>query len=339
MPPTSPRGTPVPSGPAGSPEPRLLSVVLAFAAVYLIWGSTYLAIRFAIETLPPLLMAGARFLVAGTLLYGWTRARGAPRPTRPQLRAAAVAGGLLLLGGNGGVVLAEQWVPSGLVALLVAAVPLWMVLVDWAWGARVRPTRRVVLGVGVGFAGVALLVGSPGAGAGGPRELLGAALVVVAALLWAMGSIYSRHAPTPPRPRMWVATQMMAGGALLLLAGLATGEAARLDLGAVSARSALALAYLVGAGSLVAYTAYIWLLSVVPPARVATYAYVNPVVALLLGWALADEPLTFRSLAAAAIIIGAVVLITTERARRRPSGHPHGPGGTVRSDDSTGGST
>lgn len=317
-------------------EPRLLHVVLAFAAVYLIWGSTYLAIRFAIETLPPLLMAGARFLVAGVLLYAWTRARGAPRPTAAQLRAATVAGGLLLLGGNGGVVVAEQWIPSGLAALLVAAVPLWMVLVDWGWGARVRPTPRVVLGVAVGFGGVALLVGSPGAGAGGGHELLGAALVVGAALLWAVGSIYSRHAPTPPRPRMWVATQMMAGGVLLLLAGLATGEGTRLDLGAVSARSATALAYLVAAGSLVAYSAYIWLLSVVPPARVATYAYVNPVVALLLGWALADEPLTFRSVAAAAIIIGAVVLITTERARRRPAGSPAGSGGGAPSHASTG---
>lgn len=296
--------------------PSALRVGLAFAAVYVIWGSTYLAIRFAIETLPPLLMAGVRFLTAGALLYVWARLRGAPRPTPAQWRAASVVGGLLLLCGNGGVVLAEQWVPSGLAALLVAVVPLWMVLVDWLWGAGDRPTPRVVLGVAVGFGGVALLVGSPGVGGGGRQELLGGIIVVVAAFFWALGSIYSRYAPAPPRPRLWVATQMLAGGALLLLAGVGAGELSRLDLGSVSLRSVLALLYLMAFGSIVAYSAYIWLLGVSTPARVGTYAYVNPMVALLLGWALAAEPLTFRSLLAAVIIIGAVVVINTERGRR-----------------------
>jgi drug/metabolite transporter (DMT)-like permease len=301
--------------------PASLSRVIAgFAAVYLIWGSTYLAIRFAIETFPPLLMAGVRFLVAGSVLYVWSRSRGAAPPTRAQWRTAFVVGGLLLLGGNGAVVVAEQWVPSGLTALLIGAVPLWMVLVDWGWGSRVRPSRRVVLGLIGGFVGLVTLVGAPGAGAGGRQELLGGLLVVLGALAWAAGSIYSRHAPLPPRPRLWVAMQMLAGGTLLVTAAGLAGEWRSFDPGGVSARSALALLYLVVFGSLVAYTAYIWLLSVSTPARVGTYAYVNPVVALLLGWSLADEPLSFRSVVAAAIIVGAVVVTTTGgRAGGRPS--------------------
>ena len=305
--------------------PKLLG---AFAAVYVIWGSTYLAIRFAIETLPPLLMASVRFLMAGTLLYAWARSRGAPRPTASQWRAAAVVGGLLFVGGNGGVVLAEQWVPSGLVALLVAAVPLWMVVLDWAWGSRTRPTRRVAVGLAGGFAGVAVLAGSPGAGAGGAHELLGAALVVAGSAAWAGGSIYARHADAPPRPRLWVAMQMLAGGAFLVPLSLLTGEWGRLDVGSVSLKSVLALLYLVVFGALIAFSAYIWLLTVSTPARVGTYAYVNPVVALALGWALAGEPLTFRSLVAAAIIVGSVVVITGEgRGRRR--GEPIPSAGVV----------
>lgn len=303
--------------PAGSEpgrrEPPLSAVLLAFAAVYGIWGSTYLAIRFAIETIPPLLMAGVRFLTAGALLYAWCRRRGVPAPTRAQWRAAVVVGGLLLLGGNGAVVVAEQWIPSGLAALLVAAVPLWMVLLDWGWGSRLRPSGRVAVGLMAGFGGVGMLAGAPGVGAGGTMELVGGGLVLMGALSWAAGSLYSRSAPQPAHPRMWVATQMLAGGALLLPAAVATGELARLDLGGVSAKSVLALAYLIVFGALVAYAAYIWLLSVSTPARVGTYAFVNPVVAMFLGWALADEPLSFRSLLAAAIIVGAVVVITTER--------------------------
>jgi drug/metabolite transporter (DMT)-like permease len=300
-------------------------VIGAFAAVYLIWGSTYLAIRFAIETIPPLLMASVRFLLAGTLLYAWSRSRGAAKPTTAQWRAAAVVGALFFVGGNGCVVLAEQWVPSGLVALLVAVVPLWMVIVDWGWGSRTRPTVRVLVGLAGGFAGVALRAGSPGVGAGGHMELVGGALVIGGSLTWAVGSIYSKHAPTPPRPRLWVAMQMLCGGAFLLPLAIATGELHELVPSDVSIRSVLALVYLVVFGALIAFTAYVWLLTVSTPARVGTYAYVNPAVALLLGWALADEPLTARSLAAAAIIVGAVVVITTGRkvpASRAPSRAP-----------------
>lgn len=291
----------------------------AFAAVYVIWGSTYLAIRFAIETLPPLAMASVRFLVAGSLLYAWARVRGARPPTFRQWKGAAVVGALLFVGGNGAVVLSEQWVPSGLVALLVAVVPLWMVLLDWMWGSRARPGPRVLVGLAAGFGGVALLAGSPGVGR--REEIFGALLVLLGSLAWAGGSIYSRHAPRPDRPRMWVAMQMLTGGALLFPLAAASGELARVDVAHVSMRSALALLYLVVAGALVAFSAYIWLLTVSTPARVGTYAYVNPVVALFLGWALADEPITTRSVAAAVVIVGAVVVINTGRRPLPAVGH------------------
>lgn len=307
--------------PAASPvaEPPTGKLLAAFAALYVIWGSTYLAIRFAIETIPPLLMAAARFLVAGSLLFLWARSRGAPRPTPRQWRDAAVVGGLLFVGGNGAVVVAEQWVPSGLVALLVASVPLWMVLVDWGWGSGDRPSARVASGLLLGFAGVGVLAGSPGAGAGGALEFFGAGLVVAGSLAWATGSIYARHADVPARPRLWVGMQMLAGGVLLLPVAVAAGELSRLHPGAVSLKSVLALVYLIVFGALVAFSAYIWLLGVSTPARVGTYAYVNPIVAMVLGWALAGEPLTFRSLLAGAIIVGSVVIITTEAPRAAPS--------------------
>lgn len=296
-------------------DPRLATVLLAFAAVYLIWGSTYLAIRFAIETMPPLTMAAVRFYIAGAVLYVWARASGSAAPTGRQWRDAAIVGTLMLGGGNGAVVVAEQWVPSGLAALLVGSVPLWLVLLDAVFGSRVRPTPRASGGLVLGFAGVALLTGSPGVGAGGVDELFGALLVLCGSFTWAAGSLYSRYTVAQPRPRLWVAMQMLTGSVALTILVLATGELSTLDIGAISAKSWWALVYLIAFGALIGYTVYIWLLGVTTPARAGTYAYVNPVVALLLGWALAGEPLTFRSLAAAAIILGSVVVITSEAGR------------------------
>ncbi|HLT46280.1 MAG TPA: drug/metabolite exporter YedA [Rubricoccaceae bacterium] len=307
------------SAPVSPPTERaapLAGVLAAFAAVYVIWGSTYLAIRFAIETIPPFGMAGVRFLTAGAVLYGVSRARGAPRPTARQWRATAVIGALLLLGGNGGVVWAEQFIPSGVAALLVACMPIWMVLLDWLRPGGARPSGMVVAGLALGLAGIVLLVGPDELVGGGRIDPLGAGAVVFATLTWAAGSLYARTAPTPRETLLSVGMQMLAGGGLLLLTGLATGEAASFEPAAVTAHSALALGYLVVFGSLIAYTAYVWLLGVAPAARVATYAYVNPVVAVLLGWALADEPLTARVLAASVVIVGAVVLITRARAPR-----------------------
>ncbi|MGH7481703.1 MAG: drug/metabolite exporter YedA [Longimicrobiales bacterium] len=302
-----------------SPPATRLEVVAAFAAVYLIWGSTYLAIRFAIETMPPFLMAGARFLTAGAILYAARRAVGAPKPDARQWAAAAVIGGLLLFGGNGGVVWAEQLVPSGIAALIVAIVPLWMVVLDWARRGGARPSGRVLIGVAIGLAGVALLVGPDAFNSGdaaGAIHPVGAIVLVLASLSWAVGSLYSRGAPVPEgAPLLATAMQMLCGGALLILAGIVTGEPGAVDVAGISAKSALALLYLIVFGSLIGYTAYVWLLRVQPAARVATYAYVNPVVAVFLGWAFADEPISARIVVAAAIIIGSVALITVSRRR------------------------
>ncbi|HEX7051696.1 MAG TPA: EamA family transporter [Longimicrobiales bacterium] len=309
---------------SGRLEAPTSRVVAAFAAVYLIWGSTYLAIRFAIETLPPFLMLGARYLVAGAVLYGWLRFRGAPRPRRAEWGAATVIGGLLLLAGNGAVAWAEQRVASGVAALLVALVPVWMVLVDWARPGGTRPSARVLLGLLVGFIGLGLLVG-PGELGGGAADPLGAGALMLGSIAWAGGSIYSRHAPLPSQPLLATAIEMLAGGALLTVAGLSLGEGAALDLGAITGTSALAVLYLIVFGSLVGYTAYTWLLQVSTPARVSTYAYVNPVVAVFLGWALAGEPLTARVLLAAAVIIAGVAVITMTRGGR--GGPRRGPTG------------
>ncbi len=296
--------------------PSRWRVAAAFAAIYLIWGSTYLAIRFAIETLPPFLMAGTRFLIAGAALYLWARGHGVPRPVGVHWKATAIVGGLLLLGGNGGVVWAEQRVASSLAALLVATVPLWMVLLDWIWHHNRRPNSGTAAGLALGFAGIVLLIG-PGELAGGNGvDGVGASVLILSTLCWATGSIYSRRASLPPSPLLATAMEMLAGGTLLLIVGSASGEWMKVKLDAVSLRSALAFGYLIVFGSLVGFSAYVWLLRVSTPARVSTYAYVNPVVAVSLGWALAGEPITLRTLLAAAIIVTAVVAITTDRARQ-----------------------
>lgn len=304
-------------------RPPLAGILAAFAAIYLIWGSTYLAIRFAIETLPPFLMAGVRFLVAGGILYGFARARGLAKPTPRQWGGAAVVGGLLLLGGNGGVVWAEQYVASGLVALVVATEPLWVALFDWLRPGGGRPSRPTVLGMLVGFAGVFVLVGPEGA-TGTGIAWLPALVVLFAGGSWALGSIYSLRAPLPPSPLVATGAEMLTGGALLAVAGLVHGDVAAFDPAAVSLRSLLAMGYLIVFGSLIAFSAYVWLLRVASPSRAATYAYVNPVVAVFLGWLLAGEPLTPRIGVAAALVVAAVVLVTMGKApgASRPAALP-----------------
>ena len=290
-------------------------LIAAFAAVYIIWGSTYLAIRFALETLPPFLMAGARFMTAGAIVYGFLIARGARHPTRRNWRDGAIIGAFLLLGGNGGVVWAEQYVVSGIAALLVATLPIWMLLFDWMHGSGGKPTGRTVLGIALGLIGVAVLVGPQELGVGAV-PLVPALVLVGASISWAWGSIYSRGAAKPSSPMMTTAVQMLSGGALLLVAGTVAGEWGGLDLAGASAKSILALLYLLIFGSIIGYSAYIWLLHHAQPTHVATYAYVNPVVAVFLGWLLADEPLTARVLLAAAVIIAGVAVIVSGGARR-----------------------
>jgi drug/metabolite transporter (DMT)-like permease len=293
-------------------KPSRFLLLAAFAAVYLLWGSTYLAIKYAIATMPPLLMAGSRFLLAGSILTLVGRASAEyQKPTLAQWRTSVVVGGLLLLGGNGMVVLAERTLPSSLAALLIASEPFWIVILGWLWLHGERPGWKVVLGLVLGFMGVYLLVGEQLTAGASHAQLAGVGLVLLAAFSWAAGSIYGLRSPIPKSPVLASGMQMLAGGALLLLLGTATGEWRGLHPGSFGLAAWLGWGYLVVFGSLVAFTAYSWLLQHAPPARVATYAYVNPVVAVLLGWAMLGEKLTAQMLVGAAVIVGSVVLITS----------------------------
>jgi drug/metabolite transporter (DMT)-like permease len=309
-------------------RPDRLRAAGALAVVYVVWGSTYLAIRVMVRDVPPLLGAGARFVLAGALLLAWVRiGRWPGRVARGELGAAALVGTLLAFGGNGLVTVAEQHVPSGLAALIIASVPLWVVVLRAAF--RERPPRATLLGVGAGFAGVGLLLlpGQRPSGVGlGP-----ALLVVLAAASWASGSFAgSRLATTADRLR-FTALQMLLGGLVMSVAGLAAGEAGDVHLGAVSAASAGAFAYLVVVGSIVAFTAYAWLLRNVPISTVTTYAYVNPVIAVLLGWAILSESVSWATVAGAALIVSSVAFtLRHEGVSRAAEREPPAVPGTAR---------
>jgi drug/metabolite transporter (DMT)-like permease len=298
------------SEPSHSHPPRAL-VLAAFATVYLVWGSTYLAIRIAIDTLPPFLMAGSRFLLAGGVLFLWLRLRGAAWPERIHWRNAAVSGVLLLVAGNGLVVWAEQTVPSGLTALLIGLAPAWFAIFEWLRPGGTAPQPRTVAGILVGFGGMALLV----LGHGTPTldratTWHGALMLSVATISWVSGSFFSKHQPHAASPWMNAAIQMIWGGIVLVLIASFTGEWTRVQWGRVSVQSWLALLYLIVFGSLIAFSAYVWLLKVSKPSHIATYAYVNPVIALFLGRIVLGETLSSRTLVAAAIILTGVVIIT-----------------------------
>jgi drug/metabolite transporter (DMT)-like permease len=288
-------------------------IIAAFASIYTIWGSTYLAIRYAVETTPPFIMGGVRFVISGALLYIWARYRGAPTPTRLHWRNAIIAGGFLLLGGNGAVVWAEQFVPSGLTALLVSILPFWLVIIEWARPPRKRPSVAVLLGLVLGFIGIIVLVGPGDVGGQGNVSPVGALVLILGSLSWAIGSFWSRDASLPESGLLTTGMEMLGGGALLLIVGVLSGELSHFDIHHVSRASAIGLAYLITFGSLLGFTSYIWLLDKVSPAHLGTYAYVNPIVAVLLGWAIAGETLSVRTGVAAAIVICAVALITTAR--------------------------
>jgi drug/metabolite transporter (DMT)-like permease len=296
------------------PAPRKIAVLAAFAALYLIWGSTYLGIRFAINSIPPLLMAGTRFFLAGIILYAIARWQGAPRSSFAEWRTALIIGACLLFFGNGSVTVAEQWVATGLASLLVATVPIYIALLAWFTGAAPRPRPLVLLGLAGGFAGVGILVGPAlftAPGGASPHRGLGMLILLFGSLLWSIGSLYSRRARNSPSPFLSSAQTMLCGGALMMLAGFVHGEARTFDFRQVTALSLGAFAYLVLIGAVVGYTAYIWLLRHCDPAKVATYAYVNPVVAVLLGAFFAGEILTVRTALAAALIIGSVAVVIT----------------------------
>lgn len=286
-------------------------VIIAFACVYLIWGSTYLAIRFTIETLPPFLSAGIRSLLAGLILYAVARRRSKEKITREHWQSAFIIGGLLILGGNGSVVWAQRYIPSGVAALFIAITPLWMVLLQWLWQRGKRPSAGILFGIGLGVLGVWLLMAPDSQDLSSFPFHIGAALVLLfASLSWAIGSVYSRKAPLPASPFLSTGMQLMAGGILLALAGFVRGEAATLNPAAFSLKSIAAFVYLVLAGSLIGFTAYIWLLKNVGVAKASTYAFVNPIVAVFLGYALAGEKLTSQTALAACFVIIAVIVIT-----------------------------
>lgn len=306
-------GSSATGGAKSAKTPSKLGLLTAFAAIYLIWGSTYLAIRFAVETLPPFLMTGVRFVAAGLAMYVWARARGAGRPGRSHWAAATLVGVLMLLFGVGGVSWAQQWVPSGAAALIVAVGPLWMVLVDWLFFDGERPDARVFIGILLGFLGVALLIGPEQLAGSGRISLAGAGAILVGTVTWSFGSLYSRGPRLPSSPVLAIGMEMIAGGIALLAVGTTFGEWQKVDPAGVTVLSVLSLAYLAVFGSIIALSAYLWLLKVDRPARVITHAYVNPVVAVFLGWALAQEPLNARTLAATAVIISGVLVITTRK--------------------------
>ena len=299
---------------------RRARLLLAFAAVYIIWGSTYLAIRIAVESIPPLLMASIRMTSAGAVLLGIALLTGAPRPNRAEWRSAIVIGALLFLGGNGAVVWSAQHVPSGLVALVVSSVPLWLVVLESVRPQGNRPRPITWLGVAVGLAGIAMLVG-PGGMRGG-IDPFSTIILVLGSLLWATGSLLSRRMPAPRSPLVTAALQMLCGGLWQLVAGLALGEAPRFHPASVTPAAWISVAYLSVFGSIVAFTAFMWLMRNTTPAKAGTYGYVNPIVALILGWAFAGERLTVRAGVAAVVIIGAVALITSAGTPRNEEVEP-----------------
>ncbi len=303
--------------------PKRSRVIIAFAALYLIWGSTFLGIRFAIETIPPFLMAGARFVAAGLIMYVIAWSQGIAKSTWANWRTSFIIGACLLLAGNGGVTVSEQHIDSGLAALIVAIVPIYIVLLGWVTGMAPRPSPIVWLALVGGFVGVGILFGPAFHffSNGGRHPAIGISILLVSSFIWSAGSLYSRTAKHAASPFLTAAQQMLCGGALLLVAGIVTGELPRFHPDSISILSLASFIYLVIIGAVVGYTAYIWLLRHCEPAKVATYAYVNPIVAVLLGALFAGETITVRTLIAAALIIGSVALVITAqqlRARVEP---------------------
>jgi len=294
------------------PQASRAQIVIAFAAVYVIWGSTYLTIKIAIETIPALLMSGTRFVLAGLLLLAFSLRPGQPRErlTLVHWRSAVIIGACLLLFGNGGVAWGEQYLPSGFVALIIATVPLWMALFAPAFGGR-WINWTAAIGIAIGLAGIFLLVRPGGDGTGHWQTLV----VLLAPLLWALGSLYARGAPAPKAPLTAVAMEMIAGGVLLTIAGIADGELGHLHLASMSFASIASFIYLVLIGAMVGYVAYIWLLHHVSVTAASTYAFVNPVVAVFLGAIVLGEQVTPITVVAAALIVGAVILLLIGQSR------------------------
>ena len=291
-------------------------IFIALAAVYLFWGGTYLAMKVAIDTIPPFLMGGLRFFIAGTMVYLWEWKKGAPHPPTSQWIEAAKVGGLLLVCSMGGLVWAEQFVPSGIAAIIFATVPLWMALISWLFQCGKRPKHLVIAGLTLGFCGVILLVKNSVTHIGNnPLEWTGYVVITLASVSWAWGSLYSRTARLPESPFMSVALQNLTGGACYIMISFLSEEWNNFAFYNVSSASAFSLFYLIIFGSLIGFGSYIWLLKVADSTIVSTYAYVNPVVAVFLGWTLAGEKLTLFDTVAVAIILCSVIIITKNQSQ------------------------
>ncbi len=311
--------------------PTRTALIAGFAAIYLIWGSTYLGIRIAVETMPPFLMAGVRFLVAGAIVAAFIAFTKGFRATRKQWRDNAITGGFLCLGGNGLVSWSEQKIPSGIATLIISAGPVFIVLMDWAvhaWfkdGRRgTRPAVLTFVGLALGIVGLAILVGpdvlATGVGSLDPWRVLG---LLAATLLWGVGMLFMRYASSPAEPFTASGIQMICGSGWLLLASVASGELAHFDPAVITSRSIIAWSYLVVFGSLIGFSTFTWLMKHSTPARVSTYAYVNPVVAVFLGWFVLHEPVSPRIFVAAGVIIAGVAIITVTKNKKSPAAPPH----------------
>ncbi|NOT33544.1 MAG: EamA family transporter [Candidatus Eisenbacteria bacterium] len=291
-------------------------ILIAFACVYVIWGSTYLGIHWALESFPPFSLGGIRFLIAGGALFAILRWRGAALPTAAQWRSSLILGGLMLFMGNAGVTWSSQHAPSGLVSLIVCTVPLWMAILPFVLEHK-TPAPAVIAGLAVGFAGIVMLVGPAATRASGAMPVVPAIVLTIGSLAWAYGSLQAPKLEMPASKLMGAAMQMLCAGALFTVPIVATGELPRLAAATITPRAVSAMLYLIVFGSIVGFTAYAWLLSATTPARVSTYAFVNPIVAVLLGWAFGGEAITARVILSGALIVGAVALITLAPAKAR----------------------
>lgn len=295
---------------------KTIMVVVALLSVYIVWGSTYLGIKIAIETFPPFLMAGIRFLIAGVFLYCFVVVKEKKHPKLIEWRDTTIIGTLLLLGGNGLVVIAEKTIPSSIAAIVIATVPLWMIVIAWLLKSQTKPNKSTLIGTFIGFIGVVILM-FPSYQEHLYFDTFGLLLTLLAAILWSLGSIYSQKAILPTSVMLSTAMQMLSGGLVLIIVATLFGEWQQFHTETLSSRSLFAFAYLVFIGSLVGFSAYVWLLKNVSPYLASTYAFVNPMVALFLGYFFADEVLSMKALIATVLIISAVVIITLSKAKKK----------------------
>jgi drug/metabolite transporter (DMT)-like permease len=288
-------------------------LLAAFAAIYFIWGSTYLFIKFAIESVPPFMVGASRFWVAAAILYIWGRLSSGTKPNGKHWREGLILGVFLLGVGNGCVVWSQQHVASGIAALIVAIVPLLVVLIEWLRPGGKRPSTAAIIGVLIGLAGIALLVGPSAFLGAGDINPLASLVLLAGSLSWSAATVFAKRASVPDSPPLASAIQLVGGALSLTIVSALAGEFGRVELSEIPLKATLSIAYLVIFGSVIAFSAYSWLMRVASPTKISTYAYVNPIVAMLLGWAVADEEMSVRVLVAAAIVLAGVMLITRKR--------------------------